>query len=176
VTLIDRIILKKLSIISSIIIISLLGTACSTIGDSDNQNQFNKQDEVIAFIHFKFQKNGDTISINQDNCELTAGKLKDDHNRDTIAAPGYLIFKLVDNKYGVVKRIILENPLDENMEFVNSKNELERKMIYHKEIDFQLRLQYNIAYKYLMIDLLDANLNTNTIFFKMLKCGEKDEK
>lgn len=131
---------------------------------------------MIAFIHFKFQKNGDTISINQDNCELTAGKLKDDHTSDTSLAPGYLIYKFVDNKYGVVKRIILPNPLEQDFEYVNSKNELDRKLVSHKAIDFELRTQYNDKYKFLMIDLIDSNFKTNTLFMKKLNCGEIDEK
>jgi hypothetical protein len=111
-----------------LIFIVFVFVSCSTPRESSKMESISLSESQIAFIHLKFVKQDGEINIHQVSGELTPGKLKDDYSRDTVAIQGYIIIKLLGKNENVLKKIILENPLEQNVEFVNANGELERKL------------------------------------------------
>ena len=154
-----------------LIVLVTFMSGCKNVQDSGKLTDQNHE-ENTSYFNFHFERKGDTTSILLKNCEMVKGRFKDNHNSDTIAVPGYLIYKFVDNKFRVIKRFILENPLVENFEFVNAQNSLERKLVYKPTVDYVLRVQYEPGFHFLMIDSLNDKLIPSTIFMRKIDCNE----
>ena len=154
----------------------MLSCSCSSLNSTIRNNIVITSDNKIVFLKLNFSKKDSLIHISQNNCEFAEGKLKDNYNRDTIAVQGFLVYSFLDNEQNVLKKIIIENPLEQNIEYVYSNNELSRKNIKKNDEIFILRFQYHENYEYLTIEILDENLVIKPIYKNKLICGEINEK
>lgn len=142
------------------------GQAHATPGKKTNQ---------IVFINLRIFKTGNTDSVNAEllSVDMVPGTVKDQYSGDTIPAAGYLSLTISNKENKLIKKIIFENPLEKSVEFVNSKNEFERKIVSSNEEKISFRLQYNPDFYYLSIDKIAQNLNFQTIYKTKLE-GENE--
>lgn len=167
--------IKLLYLKSLIIPVIILLISCKSPGASDSKTACPAKDNRIAFVHLKLVGKSSKIDFEYISGELQPGRLKDDYSRDTVPVPGYLACRFLDLNGIILKNIIIENPLEKYVEYLNSGNQYERKLVISQESDLFLRFQYKSEYRYLLIELYDDNLHTKELFKHELTYGDIDE-
>jgi len=100
----------------------------------------------IVFLLLKAKKIKEKISIETMQNKLVKGKLKGIFSpiisTENLKDKNWLVSFQDHSKTGIIQ-LQITNPLVEEIEFINDNNELEKRVIYHKEKEFVIRIPYD---------------------------------
>ena len=100
----------------------------------------------IVFYILKAKKKENKVSIEVSQTKKVKGKIKGVFT-STISSRNFkdkhwlVNFQNVSNNNLI--QLQIQNPLIEQVEFINDENNLEKKVIHHKEKEFVIRIPYN---------------------------------
>ena len=150
---------KRIDILIPIVLFTGILLSCISQQVSEKNITIPADNTLIAFIHLKMYYPDGKISIKYISGSLHPGRLKESRSlADTMPLAGYLLCVIKDENGNEIKKIVTENPLVKNIEFLNSGNVYERKIVKMKEADLFLRFQYKGDYKRLSVNIFDDNL------------------
>jgi len=100
----------------------------------------------IAFYILKAKQNENNISIEVSQTKKVKGKIKGIFtsiiSKTNFKDKHWLVsFQNVSNNNLI--QLQIQNPLIEQVEFINDENNLEKKVIHHKEKEFVIRIPYD---------------------------------
>ena len=113
----------------------------------------------IIFLNYSIQKTkNDKISIQFISKKIVDGKLKGTPNQSIEnGKQGDLIFSEHNKKSKITNQILIKNPLNKTIEFVDESKNIQTKNIKSKKTQFSIRLQLKNDTKYITISNFAKN-------------------
>ena len=126
----------------------------------------------IVFYFFKATKKENANFVQLTETKRVKGKLKgifkDKIPLEKLVDKNWLV-SFQDNAKNTLIQQQIANPLVEHVEFVNDDNNLERKVIYHQEKVFIIRIPYNKSIKSIKFEVLEKqSKKMNTLFINKI--------
>jgi len=124
---------------------------------SNNLNNTELSEPHIVFYILKAKQNENNISIKISQTKIVKGKVKGIFT-PTISKTNFKEKHWLVNFKNALKNNIIQlqikNPLIEHVEFINDNNNLEKRVIHHKEKEFVIRIPYDISIKSITFESL----------------------
>lgn len=123
--------------------------ACKPTQTSDVTDDVHKIEYTgpkIVFLFFEASKNtNNSIQIALQEQKLVDGKLKGFFNAEIPSSDykeGNILMTILSAENDKIQ-LQITNPLDEEVEFINEDNQLEKKTIFHEQKEFVVRIPFN---------------------------------
>lgn len=145
---------------SFLTVLLFLGVSCKSLFYNEIEKKEIESKEVeikpkILFLDYRIKNKNSIVTVQLLSKNKVEGKFKNEevvkkrlHNSDL------KILQLDENSSPIDSMFIMD-PLREDIEYVNSKKELEKKTILHDSVDFFVRLQLQLKTKYISIQSKD---------------------
>lgn len=126
----------------------------------------------IGFYFFKATKKENTYFVQLTEIKRVKGKIKGIF-KDSIPSERQIDKNWLVSFQDLSKNTLIQqqiaNPLVEHVEFVNDDTSLERKVIYHQEKVFIIRIPYNKSIKSIKFEVLEKqSKKMNTLFINKI--------
>lgn len=120
--------------------------------------------DQLLFLNYRvFAQGYGSVGTRLLSHKVVAGRLKDIAHADTDPTPGDLQCVLLDASGQVVRLQRIENPLEQEVEFVNDDGHLERRIVQQDSAIISLRLPLPAATRSVALEHLAGNGKPNRL-------------
>jgi hypothetical protein len=119
-------------------------SSCKSVKNLSDKETYSYIDEKTAhqliFMTYQITKNNDLLDINLTNKSIVKGFMKQKNTSDF--KNGDLKFSILNSDKVEISKFYVSNPLHKTVEYVDEKNQFQKKDVELNTNDFFIRFQY----------------------------------